>query len=334
MEAITLKKNIFENYAGVELEDMEEANGGPDSSPQQSDFDRAKHDIEAAANQDPPKAARDPHSARDPQRPTPNLTPPLTPQPSAHENDLLSSRRLPLNGPASSNPRRSPFLQADADRPASPQTQPNPNPGTQLPDANRERLGRPDSPDSQVTSQSTIAMMVREERKSDAHSYLVYMATYSAQLCFAVLVLAVASLAGFQKFSSVLLSFGTTLLADIALKVALTVKYQKESNPSKKTKLKSWVEIISGVKDLVLLLFIVGSGDQVLKLIQATKQQASIDEATVLGSSMTLLVYFVMVMYFMISSGLCLRYTVAALHPVRHAQPPSHLFPNFHAGQA
>jgi hypothetical protein len=111
--------------------------------------------------------------------------------------------------------------------------------------------------DSQVTSQSAIAMMVREERKNDAHSYLIYMATYTSQLCLAVFVLAVASMARYQKFSSVLLAFGVALLSDIVLKITLTVRYQKEINPTKKTKLKSWVEIISGVKDLVLLLFLV-----------------------------------------------------------------------------
>jgi multisubunit Na+/H+ antiporter MnhG subunit len=104
-------------------------------------------------------------------------------------------------------------------------------------------------------------MMVREERKSDAHSYLVYMVTYTTQLCLVVLVLTAASIARLQKFSSILLAFGLALLSDIALKIILTAKYQKEINPTKRTKLKSWVEIISGVKDLVLLLFLVDSAD-------------------------------------------------------------------------
>ncbi len=104
-------------------------------------------------------------------------------------------------------------------------------------------------------------MMVREERKSDAHSYLVYMATYTTQLCLVVVVLAGASAARFQKFSSILLAFGLALFSDIVLKIVLTVRYQKEVNPTKKTKLKSWVEIISGVKDLVLLLFLVLSAE-------------------------------------------------------------------------
>ena len=138
-EAITIKKNVFDNYAGVELEDMDEENPGPDSQTPHSDLDCAKLEVHAAENPEPPKPPRMTQSARGPQRASPNLSPPMTPLRSAQENDLLSSRRVPLNGPA----------QPDASPASGQQEAPARLAGQQVAaatsataDQQRERLGR------------------------------------------------------------------------------------------------------------------------------------------------------------------------------------------------
>jgi hypothetical protein len=124
---------------------MEEDSAPPDSNIPQSDFDAVKLEVLAANHLDPPKPPRVTQSARGPQRPSSNLTPPTTPLPSAQDNDLMSSRRVPLNGPLQPQAQAEPS-NVQQERPNGPSTQQNapvPNStATNAPADQRERLGR------------------------------------------------------------------------------------------------------------------------------------------------------------------------------------------------
>ena len=111
--------------------------------------------------------------------------------------------------------------------------------------------------DTLTTTHSAHVLFMKEERKRDSEGYVMYMVTYSSQMCVSVLVLVVSSFLSLNKFLSFILTIGAGFLFDISLKIAYIVKFRKENDTKRKSILRSWVEVLSCAKDSILLILLV-----------------------------------------------------------------------------
>ena len=140
----------------------------------------------------------------------------------------------------------------------------------------------------------------------------MYLTALNFQSSICSIVITALVFAGTDLMLSIIYVSILFLMIDLALKSYYADVFRKTSiqqNPnSQKQRKRMWLEFISIIKDILVLIPSVIPNNKIILAI--TRNSPRYFEVCHLISSMVLLVYFVVTTYFMVSQALCVEYSV------------------------
>lgn len=147
-----------------------------------------------------------------------------------------------------------------------------------------------------------------QEREEQIERYLKYTISYMLQITLFMLLFLVLISNPLSKAIAMMLSLLASFLIDFFLKMWHAFQAFKRRKENRKMKFRCAIEIATCVKNISLLIF---TSLSMIKLQSHDIDGASrTTDPSFLGLSMTLLIYFVGILYFMISAGFCGNFIV------------------------